>query len=1051
MKTFIKRGVMAIAVTLCATTAAICGPKSGSAREPVRVACIGNSITYGLRVDDRENNAYPFKLQKMLGPGYEVRNFGNSGATLLRHGHKPYSTLPEYGEALDFKPQVAVIHLGINDTDPRNWPNYSDEFVSDYLKLIDTLRAVQPDVRIIVANLTPIGPSHHRWRSGTLQWRDSIRNAITRVADIARVELIDFETPLIDSPQLLPDAIHPNVEGSEMLADYTRGAITGDWGGLALSPLFTDGMVLQRRQPLHISGRTDAGRRVTVTLGNQRRSAVADGLGHWDVTFLPMEAVTGLTLTVDDGHTTRRFNDVAIGEVWIASGQSNMEFPLSSDIEKTDALAKANDPDLRLFNMRAAYVTNANQWDSIALQEVNRLNYYKPAQWQASSPETAAAISAVAWYFGRMLRDSLDVPVGIICNAVGGAPAESFIDQQTLRHNIPEILVDWRKNDYLMPWVRKRAGENAPADSNPGQRHPYEPGYLYSAGVKPLGNPDIAGVIWYQGESNAHNIEVHEQLFPLLVDTWRQETRRPDLPVYFVQLSGINRPSWPWMRDSQRRLAETIPGTGMAVSYDYGDSLDVHPRVKRPVGERLARIALNRTYGHEGTEYSGPTPIEARADANGEVTVVMQHSHGMRTSDGEPVRTFEVASVDGLFVPAIATIDGDRVILSGHNIATPRYVRYGWQPFSRANLINDNNLPTSTFKMNVINSSPSSVDLSVVDGEPRGESGIEHGVSAAYAGIAGAMPVMAGGCNFPQKDPLAADAVKCFYKGIYSAEPDGNGLKWKKIGELPEAAAYGVSAPTAEGLFIAGGQTPEGSLRSAMIITVDASGKCTVTPLAPLPAAVDNAYAASDGMTVYVVGGNIDGKPSRKVWVYDVAKDAWGELPDMPGNPRVQPVAAVSGGKLYVWGGFAGRTADAEPTFELGGLCYDLATQTWTDAPAAEDADGYQVGLAGGVAMTLADGRVLATGGVNPEIFLSAIRAQPADYLTHDPEWYRFGKAILLFDPAKGIWTEAGRSQDAARAGAAVMEGVDGAIYLLGGELKPRIRTPRAMRINISK
>ncbi len=1051
MKTSIRRGVVAVAVTLCATAAALCASKSDERPEPVRVACIGNSITYGLRVDDRENNAYPFKLQKMLGPGYEVRNFGNSGATLLRHGHKPYNTLPEYGEALDFKPQVAVIHLGINDTDPRNWPNYSDEFVGDYLRLIDTLRAVQPDVRIIVANLTPIGPSHHRWRSGTLQWRDSIRNAITRVADIARVELIDFETPLIDSPQLLPDAIHPNVEGSELIADYTRGAITGEWGGLTLSPLFTDGMVLQRRQPLHISGRTDAGRRVTVSLGRQRRSSVADGLGQWEVTLLPMEAATGLTLTVDDGHTTRKFNDVAIGEVWIASGQSNMEFRLSADIDKDDALARADDPNLRLFDMKPAYITNAQKWDSTALRSVDRLEYYRPTQWQASTPETASKFSAVAWYFGRMLRDSLDVPVGIICNAVGGAPAESFIDQQTLRHHIPEILVDWRKNDYLMPWVRKRAGENAPADSNPGQRHPYEPGYLHSAGVKPLGNPDVSGVIWYQGESNAHNIEVHEQLFPLLVDTWRNEVRRADLPVYFVQLSGIDRPSWPWMRDSQRRLAESLDGVEMAVSFDHGDSLDVHPRKKAPVGERLARIALNRTYGHEGVEYAGPTPVAACKDAAGNVTIIMSHSRGMRTSDGQAPRTFEVAAVDGQFVPAVATINGDRIVLTGHNIASPRYVRYGWQPFSRANLINDNNLPTSTFKMNVINSSPSAIDLTVVEGAPRSESGIEHGVSAAYAGMAGAMPVIAGGCNFPQKDPLAADAVKRFYKGIYAAEPDGDRLKWKKIGELPQAAAYGVSAPTAEGLFIAGGQTPEGSLRTAMMITVDASGKCTVSPLAPLPVAVDNAYAASDGMTVYVAGGNNDGKPSRKVWAYDVASDAWSELPDMPGNPRVQPVAAVSGEKLYVWGGFAGRTAEAEPTFELGGLCYDPDTRTWTDAPAAEDADGYQVGLAGGVALTLADGRVLAAGGVNPEIFLSAIRAQPADYLTHDPEWYRFGKAILLFDPATGIWAEAGRSREAARAGAAVMDGGDGSFYLLGGELKPRIRTPRALRINIRK
>lgn len=767
--------------------------------------------------------------------------------------------------------------------------------------------------------------------------------------------------------------------------------------------------------------------------------------------MLPMEAQTGLSLTVTDGKTTKQFEDVAIGEVWIASGQSNMEFHVSADRDKANAMSRAEDRDLRLFDMKGAYSTNNVKWDSTALAAVNRLEYYKPTEWAYSTPETADKFSAVAWYFGKMLRDSLDVPVGIICNAVGGAPTESFIDQQTLRHNIPGILVNWRKNDYLQPWVQKRAGENAPADANPGQRHPYEPGYLYSAGIKPLGHPDIAGVIWYQGESNAHNIEIHEQLFPLLVDTWRQTARRDDLPVYFVQLSSINRPSWPWMRDSQRRMAENLAGVEMAVSFDVGDSLDVHPRIKRPVGERLARVALHKTYGHTDTEYSGPKPVAARSAADGTVYITMSHCKGMKTSDGAPVRTFEVAATDGMYVPAVADIRDGEIVLTGHGIATPRYVRYGWQPFSRANLINDNNLPTSTFKMNVSNTAPESATLTLVEGAPREERGIEYGVSAAYAGMAGAMPVIAGGCNFPQKDPLAKDAVKRFYKGIYAAEPNGDGLKWRKVGELPEAAAYGVAAPTANGLFIAGGQTADGSLRDAMMITVTPDGKCTVEKLAPMPVAIDNAYAASDGMTVYVVGGNVDGKPSRSVWAYSVADNSWKSLPDMPGNPRVQPVAAFVDGQLYVWGGFAGRTSESEPTFELGGLCLNPATGVWSEAPAAVNADGYKVGLGGGVALPLANGKVLACGGVNPEIFLSALQAQPADYLMHEPEWYKFGKAVLVYDPATGEWAEIGRTSDAARAGAAIMDGGDGSLYLLGGEVKPRIRTPRAMRIKLTK
>ena len=1049
----ITLAVAVMAGALFASTSVGAGRTSASKHSaaPVKVACIGNSITYGLRVDDRERNCYPAKLQGMLGDGYDVRNFGRSGATLLRKGHRPYNEQPEYAPALDFRPDVAVIHLGINDTDPRDWPDYGDNFVDDYLALIDTLRAVNPDVRIIVANLTPIGTKHPRWRSGTMQWRDSIRAAIPRIAELAGVELIDFATPLIDRPELMPDGIHPNVEGADRLARYTYGAITGQWGGLQMPILYTDSMVVQRRRPLRIAGTADTGSTVTVSLGKQVRTTTADNLGQWQVTLLPMEAQTGLTLTVSDGTKTLTYDDVAVGEVWIASGQSNMEFQLASDVNLANALLEADDSDLRLFNMRAAYITNNKQWSADDLEAVNHLQYYTPAVWQTSSASTAPAFSAVGWYFAKMLRDSLDVPVGIICNAVGGATAESFVSPDILAHEMPEILVNWRGNDYLQPWVQKRIQENSPADSLGLNRHPYEPAYLYAAGVEPLGSPDVAGVIWYQGESNAHNVQLHEQLFPMMVDSWRTELRQPEMPFYFVQLSSINRPSWPTMRDSQRRLAMTVPHSGMAVSSDVGDSLDVHPRIKKPVGERLARVALHDAYGMTGVEQSGPVAVTALADEQGTVTLKMEHASGLRTSDGRAPRTFEVAEVEGRYYPAAAEIRGTDVVLTGHGVANPRYVRYGWQPFTRANLINEFNLPTSTFKMQVNNTTPTKAAVGTVAGSPRDERGIECGVSAAYAGMAGAKPVMAGGCNFPQKDPLAKDATKKFYKGVYAATATPQGLEWKQVATLPEAAAYGVAAPTAEGLFIAGGQTADGSLTSAMMITVGTDGKATIKQLAPLPEPVDNAYAASDGMTVYVVGGNVSGKPSQRVFAYSVATNTWKELPSMPGNARVQPVAAVSGGKLYVWGGFAGRHDGKEPSLELDGLVYDPILEMWEPVTGATNRDGYKLGLGGGVALPLPDGRVIATGGVNPEVFIDALRNQAPDYLQHDPSWYKFNPSVVIYNPATDSWTEAATSQDAARAGAALIEGNDGNYYLLGGEIKPRIRTPKALKIDVKQ
>ena len=193
---------------------------AASGSKPVRVACIGDSITYGYGLSDRENECYPSQLQKMLGSGWMVGNFGKNGATLLRHGHRPYLNQDEFREALEFKADVYVIHLGVNDTDPRNWPNYRDEFVGDYLALMDTLRSVSPKAKFYIAAITPIGDRHPRFQSGTKEWQDEIRKAIATVADISGAYLLDFHTPLYPYPQHIPDAIHPDAYGAGLLISF---------------------------------------------------------------------------------------------------------------------------------------------------------------------------------------------------------------------------------------------------------------------------------------------------------------------------------------------------------------------------------------------------------------------------------------------------------------------------------------------------------------------------------------------------------------------------------------------------------------------------------------------------------------------------------------------------------------------------------------------------------------------------------------------------------------------------------------------------------------
>lgn len=685
-------------VLFCLTTLQLpaAAKRKKGATQPVRVACVGNSITYGTGIADREHFSYPVQLQHMLGNGYVVGNFGKPGATLLYKGHRPYVEQTEFKEALRFKGDIAVIHLGINDTDPRNWPNYRDEFVKDYLSIMDSLRAANPKVRFILARMTPIADRHPRFLSGTKQWHDEIQTSIETVARVSGAELIDFHEPLYPYPNLLPDAIHPNPEGAGILAKTVYGGITGNYGGLSMSSLYADYMVLQRDVPLDIHGTANTGEKITVELGGQKASATADNQGKWSVVLSPMQAAEDLTLTITAGKQRKVFSHVAVGEVWLCSGQSNMAFMLCQAESGKEDIAAADDPQLRLFDMKGRWETYDVAWPASCLDSLNHLQYFHETTWQPSTPASASRFSAVGYYYGRMLRQKLGVPVGLICNAVGGAPTEAWVDRNSLETSFPNILRSWLQNDFIQDWVRGRAAKNLTNDQTKLGRHPYEPCYLYESGILPLQQYPIKGVIWYQGESNAHNKDAHAKLFSLLVDGWRQNWNNPDMPFYFVQLSSLNRPSWPWFRDSQLRLMKEISNTGMAVSSDCGDSLDVHPRHKQPVGERLARWALAKTYGQDITP-SGPifSSVTRQADA---LIVSFLYADGLQTSDGKAPSCFEIAEEDGLFQPATATIEGNTVRLTSPTIKHPRYVRYAWQPFTRANLVNADHLPASTFR-----------------------------------------------------------------------------------------------------------------------------------------------------------------------------------------------------------------------------------------------------------------------------------------------------------------------------------------------------------------
>ena len=697
---------------------------SATARKVVRVACVGNSITYGTGIANREHDAYPAQLQRMLGKDYVVGNFGKPGATLLRHGHRPYFQQTEFRDAMQFKGDIAVIHLGINDTDPRNWCNFRDEFVGDYVALMDSLRQANPKVRIILSRLTPIRYDHPRFDSGTELWRREISETIDRIAASQGVELIDFYQPLIAHPDWLSDGIHPDSRGAKVLAETVYKGITGNYGGLQLSALFSDGMVLQRGG-CYIQGVANAGANVVVSYdGKELGKTVANNRGEWRIWAVLSQPVERGTLTIAAGREVKRFKDVAVGEVWLCSGQSNMAFKVKQAATAQQTLTQCNDNGLRLYNMSPRWETDNVSWDSTALAEVDQLRLFEARPWSVASPESVGDFSAVAYYMGKMLRDSLKVPVGIVCNAVGGTPTEAWVDRPVLEQHFSQIFRNWRGNDFVMDWVRGRAAKNVAL--RPEARHPYHPAYCYEAGMRPLEGYTFKGAAWYQGESNAHNATTYARLLRLLEESWTQrftqtaqatarvseglDSLTPSLrvqqlafarqrPFYLVQLSSIERPSWAWFRETQRSLAQELH-LPLIVTSDKGLRHDVHPPYKAEVGERLARAVLHNDYGFAQSPLSPEVTAAHRAGSS--VWLTLAAPMRLTTTDQQPMRTFEMAGVDERFYPAVAEVTaGGQIVLSSSAVPTPRYVRYGWQPFSEGNVVSSQGLPLSTFRLEV--------------------------------------------------------------------------------------------------------------------------------------------------------------------------------------------------------------------------------------------------------------------------------------------------------------------------------------------------------------
>lgn len=489
-----------------------------------------------------------------------------------------------------------------------------------------------------------------------------------------------------------------------------------------LASVFQDSMVLQQGVPIPVWGTADAGTPVTVTIAEQRKQTKADDKGKWSVTLVAMKAdARPRDLKAVTAGSTVIVRDVLVGEVWIAAGQSNMEWPLAREANANLELPKANCPEIRLLNLGFAgqnYPTIS--FGPEVLMRLNPSEYYQ-GKWGQCTPGSAKGFSAVGYYFAKEVHETLKVPVGMIHLAVGGSPTEAWIRREAMAEDKELALLlkgNWLENESQEPWCRQRARDNlaaalknkaeTPKDKT-GPNHPFKPGFLWDAGISRLIPFPIRGVIWYQGESNSldlRRVQQHDRLFPLLVADWRKEWGLGEFPFLYCQLSSIGTEKgykaqyWPEFRDSQRQMLEKIPNTGMAITSDLGHPTDVHPRNKKDVGHRLALWALARTYDHR-IIHSGPLAKSLLREGSALVVTFDHANAGLKTSDGKPVAGFEIAGEDAVFRPTEVVIGKDAVTLSSALVPNPCKARYGWQPFSVGNLTNGVGLPASTFLLTI--------------------------------------------------------------------------------------------------------------------------------------------------------------------------------------------------------------------------------------------------------------------------------------------------------------------------------------------------------------
>lgn len=435
---------------------------------------------------------------------------------------------------------------------------------------------------------------------------------------------------------------------------------------ITLPNIFGDNMVLQRNSEVKIWGWANPKEEIKLVSGwnNQEYKTVANNQAKWELTIKTPEAGGPYTISIK-GYNEVVLKNILIGEVWVCSGQSNMEMSASWGIENGDEEVKnAANSNIRFFTVSK----------STALTPQNNVL----GNWVESTPETMKYFSAVGYFFAKRLREDLkNVPIGLISSNWGGTPAEIWMPEEVVQ-NDPVLLENAKK-------------------LNEQEYGPHQPGRAYNAMIAPITGFKIAGTIWYQGESNVGSL-VYDKTLSALIASWRKAWN-DEFPFYFVQIApyknGTNNFSNVTVRNSQRKILKEVPKTGMVLTSDISDTIDIHPKNKKSVGIRLANLALAETYKVNSNLVNGPLFKEIKTNKN-KVTVSFDYADGLYFKN-KISNQFEVAGTDGVFYPAEASIKNNEVILKSKKVSNPVKVRFAWGNTIQPDLFNKANLPASCF------------------------------------------------------------------------------------------------------------------------------------------------------------------------------------------------------------------------------------------------------------------------------------------------------------------------------------------------------------------